>query len=336
MKNPGQNPGMLYRMTQQFKEAQLLFAGIELDIFSHLSAEASAIAVAGQTGYDARNLALFLNSLVAIGLLKKNGECFQNTPVAEVFLNRHSSFYLGEYLVFWNEMTSLHRVAERVRLGPDVGIQQHNQGGRVYNFRELARLSATEIYTGRVQSFLQAIRDIFSPASALRLLDLGGGSGMMAIECAAHFPQASGVIFEHPLVADIPEQFVKERGLASRLAVWHGDFTTDDIGTGYDLIIASGILDFASADLPGMANRIAEALQPQGYLYLVSHQVGEDFLTPKESIVNWLSSHLDGLNLLQSRQSIDAALAAAGLTKMSQQAQAGVISGLVGELYHFA
>ncbi len=336
MKNPGQNPGMLYRMTQQFKEAQLLFAGIELDVFSYLQEEAEAGVVAAQTGYDARNLALFLNSLAAIGLLKKNGEYFQNTPVAEAFLNRNSSFYLGEYLVFWNEMTSLQRVAEQVRMGPDAGTQQHNQGGRVYNFRELARLSATEIYTGRVQSFLQAIRGVFLPDSALQLLDLGGGSGMMAIECAAHFPQASGVIFEHPLVADIPEQFVKERGLADRLAVWRGDFTTDDIGTGYDLIIASGVLDFASADLPGMAARIARALRPHGYLYLVSHQVSADFLTPKESIVNWLSSHLDGLNLLQSRQIIDAALAAAGLTKMSQQAQAGVISGLVGELYHFA
>lgn len=334
MKNSVQAPGLLYRMMQQYKEAQLLFAGIELDVFFYLQEAVTAVAVAGKTGYDARNLALFLNSLAAIGLLEKNGDRFQNTPVAEVFLNRHSELYLGEYLAFRNRMTSLDQVVARVRQGPDVSIRQHNQGSRVYNFRELARLSAVEIYTGRVQDFLQAVQSVFLPDSALHVLDLGGGSGMLAIETLTQFPRASGVIFEHPQVADIPEQFVKERRLMDRLQVWRGDFMTDDIGDGYDLIVASGIFDFASADLPGMAGKIARALRPHGYLYLVSHQVSADFLSPKEVIVGWLPSHLDGLDLLQSRQSIEAALTQAGLTKASRDA-AGAAGGLRGELYHF-
>ncbi|SHI75650.1 methyltransferase family protein [Propionispora hippei] len=71
MKNPVQAPGALYRMMQQYKEAQLLLAGIQLDVFSHLQEAVTAAAVAGETRYDARNLALFLNSLAAIGLLEK-------------------------------------------------------------------------------------------------------------------------------------------------------------------------------------------------------------------------------------------------------------------------
>jgi hypothetical protein len=333
METPSYSPKGFYRMIQQYKEAQLLFAAIKLDIFTYLSDYTTVSLVAAQTGYNERNLAFFLNSLASIQLLEKKNTSFRNTPQTGLYLNRNSPLYLGEYLLFWNQMTGLEQTEELVRTGPNAAVQLHNQGVRVYNFRELARLSATEMRTGRIQSFLQAAVPLFSPTAPLKLLDLGGGSGMMAIEFVSRFSGASGLIFEHPSVADVPEQFVRERQLTGRLSIMRGDFTVDSIGTGYDLIIASGILDFANANLAALMEKLARALAPSGYLYLVTHEVSDDYLSPKESIIGWLSSHLAGLDILLTKREINLALANARFKKIELQPIGGVIQNLHGEFY---
>lgn len=336
MEYPTHSPRKFLGMLQQYRETQLLFAGIHLKVFDHLKHYTSAERIASETGYDERNLTLFLNSLAAIGLLEKNKQEFQNTPETELFLNQSSSYYLGEYLTFWNKMTGLDQVEELVRLGPDPAIQTQNQGKELFDFRKLARLTAVEVRTGRVQSFLCAAAQLVSPAAPLRILDLGGGSGMMAIEFVRQFPLASGVIFEQPGVADVPEEFVAKEHLEQRLSIMRGDFMVDSIGDNYDLIIASGILDFASANLKEMTGKIAQALTPSGYLYLVSHRVSDDYLSPKESIVGWLSSHLAGLDILQTRSNIELALTSAGFQKTEIKPLDGAIQNLMGEFYTLA
>lgn len=99
MQYPEQSPKILFKMVQQHKEAQLLLAGIQLDVFSYLGKFTSAYDVAAVTGYNGRNLALFLNSLAAIGLLEKQQQEFRNSKLTDLFLSRKSSYYMGEYLV---------------------------------------------------------------------------------------------------------------------------------------------------------------------------------------------------------------------------------------------
>lgn len=333
MEYPAHSPKKFLSMLQQYKETQLLLAGIHLKIFDYLKHDTPVKRIAVDTGYDERNLTLFLNSLAAIGLLEKNKQQFKNTPETDLYLNQNSPYYLGEYLIFWNKMTGLGQVEKLVRLGPDSAIQQQNQGKELFDFRKLARLTAVEIRTGRVQSFLRAASQLTNPAAPLRVLDLGGGSGMMAIELVRQFPLVSGVIFEQPGVADVPEELVAENHLQDRLSIMRGDFMTDPIGENYDLIIASGILDFAGARLKELTGKIAQALTPSGYLYLVSHRVSDDYISPKESIVGWLASHLAGLDILQTRSNIEDALASTGFGKVEIQRLDGAIQNLMGEFY---
>lgn len=335
MQYPEQSPKILFKMVQQYKEAQLLLAGIQLDVFSYLGKFTPACNVALLTGYNGRNLALFLNSLAAIGLLEKQQQEFRNTKLTELFLSRNSAYYMGEYLVFWNKMTNLDTVESAVRYGPERANNTMSPAG-AYDFQKLARLSATEIRTGRVQSFLQGVSQLFQPNEPIRFLDLGAGSGVMSMELANHFPAASGTLFEQPSVADVPEQLISEHQLQHRLVIIRGDFTTDPLGENYDLIIASGILDFARTDLNAMTAKLAAALAPDGYLYLVTHKVSDDYLSPKESIIGWLSSHLAGLDILLTKTGIEAALAAAGFTKMAKSTLDGAMESLTDEFYTVA
>lgn len=327
------SPKNFYRMIQNYKEAQLLFAAIELDIFSYLKDYTEVKSVTLATSYNERNLKLFLNSLVSIGLLEKQNDRYRNTELVDCYLNKKSDTFLGEFILFREEMTRLTNVVERVKHGPIQKVAKNNMGVEVYDFYKLAKVSINEMYTGRVQSLLDALESIFDLDKDLKILDLGGGSGVLAIEIIKKYPNSKGIIFEHPSVSKLPKELVKEKGLEERIKVLSGDFTKDNIGNNYDLIIASGILDFAKDSLPNMVGKLYQSLKNSGYLYLVKHNVSKDYTSPKETIVGWLSSHLDGLDVLIDSESICKAVQKAGFKELKISEVKGIIDNLEGEFY---
>lgn len=333
MNYPTSNPKKFFSLIQNYKETQLLFAAIRLKIFDYLKTPQTATSIAKLSGYNERNLALFLNSLTSIGLINKSQQEFSNTVETELFLTQSSSYYLGEYFLFWEKMTSLENVESLVRSGPIPAIHKQNDGKSLFDFAQLARLSAIEIKTGRLQSFLAITSKLIPEHTAAKILDLGGGSGMLAIEFIKKYPSASGYVFEQPNVALVAEEFIHNANLQKHLGVMRGDFMQDAIGENYSIIIASGILDFASNNLQELTNKLAKALAPKGYLYLVSHQVNDDCTAPKESIVGWLASHLAGLNILQSKSAIEKSLANSGFKKVELTKLDTSIKNLIGEVY---
>jgi hypothetical protein len=99
------------------------------------------------------------------------------------------------------------------------------------------------------------------------------------------------------------------------------------------LVIASGVLDFAKDHLDSVMNKLYNALTSNGYLYVVTHNVSEDYQNPPESILGWLSSHLDGLDVLLTKKDIEHALTRHGFQQMHSNAADGIFEGLQGEFY---
>jgi hypothetical protein len=330
---PQTSPKPYFQLLHQKRATELFLSAVRLDLFSHLENWATAAEVAAHTGCNARNLSFVLNALACLGLLEKRATLYSNTAQSNEFLNKNSPVYLGECILFRERMLSLQNLDERIRQGPEETVVCHNQGVAVYDFYESARVGTAEMYAGRVQSLLAAARQLFTERAPRKILDLGGGSGILGLELVLAYPGSQGVIFEHPSVARLPRVISAERGLTERIAVLEGDFNHDAIGNGYDLIIASGILDFAKDHLDALMAKIYHALTAAGYLYLVTHKVSEDYQAPPESILGWLSSHLDGLDILLSKQVIDQALAKHGFRKIQTKAIDGAFHNLQGEFY---
>ncbi len=333
MYQPKGNPKMYYKMLHQKRETELLLLALQLEMFSHLENWETPESVAVKSGLNERSLSFVLNALASIGLLEKNNEEYRNTQQSNEFLNPGSTVYLGECILFREKMMSLQSMEERLRNGPDQMIFRKNQGVEVYDFYEAARVGIPEMYTGRVQSLVKAVSSLYSDTAPAKVLDLGGGSGILAIEIVLAFPNCIGVVFEHPGVACLPRKLVSERKLSERISVIEGDFNTDDIGEGYDLVIASGILDFAKDHLDSMMDKLYKALKSNGYLYVVTHNVSEDYQYPPESILGWLSSHLDGLDLLMTKRGIEDALKSHGFRSIHSDEVGGAFEGLQGAFY---
>jgi len=324
---------LYYKMLHQKRETELLLSALRVKLFSYLESWETPNAVAAKSGLNERNLSFVLNALASIGLLEKRNETYRNTQQSNNFLNPDSSVYLGESILFREKMMSLQNIEERLTNGPDKNVLHNNKGIEVYDFYEAARVSIPEMYTGRVQSLIQAVTSLYGNKTPKKILDLGGGSGILAIELAITFPNCKSVVFEHPNVARLPRELVSERNLSEHVSVIEGDFNADDIGKGYDLIIASGVLDFAKDHLDSVMNKLYDALTSNGYLYVVTHNVSEDYQNPPESILGWLSSHLDGLDVLLTKKDIENALTMHGFQHIHSDVDGGVFEGLQGEFY---
>lgn len=147
----------------------------------------------------------------------------------------------------------------------------------------------------------------------LHILDLGGGTGILAIEFTKCFPNSRAAIFEAPDVAEVAKDIVRRRHAEERVAVISGDFNKDPLGGPYDVVIASGILNFVKGDLSEFIGKLSASLKDEGYLLIVG-QYAEHGQNAPPNMLSWLSGLLDGVPLPPSSQEITKAVENAGLT----------------------
>lgn len=306
------NPKEYYQILAQYQAAQLFFEAIQLNIFSYLDIPTTAKEIAFQTGYDVNNLDLFLLALASCGYIKQDKSTYQNTQKGASFLSRASSRYLGDTILFREEMSALGGIRNKVM------CKSKNPTGLFYDFPKLAKVVVPEMYaTGRVMTFLEEMKNIFPDTSAeLQILDLGGGSGILAIEFIKVYLKSKAIVFEYPNVAKVAIRTIEEYGATESVSVLSGDFNTDDIGNSYDLIIASGVLDFVTEDLNTFISKISNALSQKGYFLLIG-RFPETEGYPQDNILNWLWGYMNGISPPPTRKHIEVATDTAHLKLIS-------------------
>lgn len=144
--------------------------------------------------------------------------------------------------------------------------------------------------------------------AAWRLLDLGGGPGLVAVGLAKAFPHMRGVVFELPEAADVAAQHIAEAGLASRLEARGGDLARDGIGTGYDLIWCSSVLHFVP-ELSACLAKLHAALKPGGELICVHAEIPEEPEAARRMLSYYLPLLWQGRRVTQAGELRQALLA---------------------------
>lgn len=304
--------------TYDLIEAQLMHTSIELDIYKHLETPIKLENLVKETGYHNRNLELMLNALTAMGFLKKEGNKYSSTPETNYYLNSQSQMYLGEHLLYWRDMTKLGDVTKLVKDGPSEKTFDDKNGSDYFDFRSMGQGTRNAMYLGRVQNFISLLQMFFEKDACIKSFDMGAGSGVMSIEIVRNFPKASAVVFDQPKVTELTSEIIKEYGVENRIEVQSGNFVTDDFHDKYDLIIAAGVLDFVG-ELDVMLSKLKSVLTDEGYIYVGTHGINDDFTEPKPFVLGWLSSHLNGLDVLKSDPYIRRSIEKAGFDIVYEQ-----------------
>lgn len=154
--------------------------------------------------------------------------------------------------------------------------QPHHLRGTPQAWAAAARVQiAQEQRAVTVPAALAVLRRLPRIERCRRLLDLGGGPGLVAVALALRLPGLHGVVFDWPEAVAVARENIGTAGLTQRLSVRGGDLASDDIGSGYDLVWCSSVLHFVADPLTAL-RKIYDALDPGGLLVCAHAEIGHD------------------------------------------------------------
>jgi len=305
----------LYQMLLAPIRSKLLLTGIELNVFNVLSEPTSAEAVAKTLGTHPRNTRVFLDSLAAIDLLHKQKGRYRNSSIAEAFLVETSPTFLGRIFTFMKpDDQVLQNLPQLVKEGPPPPPETSPSSEEA-----LARgvvLMADIERAGYAQEAVDILLDLPEFPSFRKMLDLGGGPGLIGMAIVDAHPTMTGVIFDLPPVIEETKKFLHEYEMEERMDVLGGDFNQDSIGGGYDLVLASGVLQFAT-DIDAVVKKVYDALNPRGVfvsLYPFGHT--HERTKPESIVLSLLSMALMGQEVGVNQGDIATSMLRVGFTSV--------------------
>jgi precorrin-6B methylase 2 len=238
-------PDRLLQLGLGFWGAKALLSAVELGLFTELARGGRTTAQLRESlGLHPRSAHDFLDALVALGALKREGEVYANTPEADFFLDRAKPSYVGGLLEMAN--ARLYRSWGGLTTALRTGEPQSESGDSADMFAELysdpQRLRQfLSAMTGVSMGVARALADAFPWTRYKSFVDVGAAQGCVPVQLALAHPHLAGGNFDLPAVGPIFEEYVSSFGLQDRLRFLPGNFFADPLPQ-VDVIIMGHIL----------------------------------------------------------------------------------------------
>ena len=278
--------------------ADALRVALEWRLFDRLHEPTGAIELACQLESDAANTGYLLELLWNMHLLERDEAMrYRVTAVAQTYFCTSAARYCGDAWAF--------RLANLRRFGGQLAEQVSSGQPLTEGFAPGGWAGAAKVQIAQEQravtaelavALLQALPEF---AGARRLLDLGGGPGLVAIAAAMAHPALQGEVFDFADTVAIAEQHIRQAGLQRRLSVRAGDLDQDPLGEGFDLIWCSSVLHFVHDPLVSLG-KIRAALRPGGVLVCAQAEVPASVHAAARVLPYYLSMRMLGRHVTQT------------------------------------
>jgi len=244
----------LQRLVHSYRDAAALMAAVELGLFTRVAAGADTeAAVARALDLTPTNAERLVTACVALGLLVREGEAgaarLRNAPDVARFLVEGGPAYAGPWMLFskpdWNEWS---RLSTHLRRRDTVVLGKYARGFTVEQARKYHEATYA-IGMGAARRFVRQV-DL---SGRRQVLDLGGGSGCYCIVAAQQHPGLRAIVLDLPPVVEVAREFIASHGLADRVSAVAGDFTSDALPPGSDVMIMA-------SNLPQYSREIIQAV----------------------------------------------------------------------------
>ncbi|WP_347488747.1 methyltransferase [Desulfoscipio sp. XC116] len=286
----------LYDMLMGRMRSKLLLTAIEWKVFNYLIEAKPAIDVARLIGGEPDNTRFFLDGLAACGLLEKRNGMYKNSYEAEVFLVEGRSTYLGEFFMHNVHLSeAAHELPRLIKEGPP--LQSQDDMGSADRWARAAVYNANYERAGVAQKLAVIISQLPEFENFQRMLDLGGGPGIIGMAIVDKHPGMRGVVFDQPEVVKVSQAFIKEYEMENRMEVMGGNYFTDSIGENYDLILAKATLNFAKDNIDFIMKKIYDALNPGGVCIVVTDGLTHEKTKPEIMVLGWLPAAMTGCDM---------------------------------------
>ncbi len=231
------NPNSIRELASSFQRSRIFLSGFELDIFTSIEeAGTSSSQIAKKLQLDEHACERLMNALVSMDLLAKHDDIFFNTEESFAYLSKKSPDYLGGLMHsnhLWNTWS---RLTEVVRTGVSAHRSEINERGEEWLFPFI-----NAMHDRAKKQAPQQLSNI-DLSGIKTVLDIGGGSGAYSMEFISEKPDIEATVFDLPNVVPITRKFLEKEGFSDRVKTQPGDYTTDELPAGFDLVFLSAII----------------------------------------------------------------------------------------------
>jgi O-methyltransferase domain/Dimerisation domain len=277
---PHPTPERILQLGLAFWGSKTLLSAIELGVFSALAdGPRDAETLRRRLGLHLRGARDFLDALVALGMLEREGDVYRNTPETDLFLDRAKPSYVGGLLEmanarlypFWGSLT------EGLRTG-----QPQNEAKTGGNFFDVLYQDPQAL-----GQFLHAMTSL-STGTALAIarkfpwqkyrafVDVGCAEGCLPVQVALAHPHLSGGGFDLPPVQPHFEVYVAAHGLGERLRFYPGDFFREPLPEADVLVVGRILHDWSLEEKRLLVAKAYAALPPGGALLVYDTVIDDE------------------------------------------------------------
>jgi hypothetical protein len=196
--------------------------------------------------------------LTGSGLIEEREGKFCSSPLARDFFSVQSPYSQIPYLEkqLWHLTDLWENLPSILTQGPRLYDEEE-----FFALRSLPSMAANAL-TGRLQEVTDAVSHLPRFATCRRMIDLGGGHGLYAMALAKRNPDLTAIVYDHPQVTPLARDTISRYGMEKQVTTVGGDFFTDTIGSGYDIVLSSSN---PSGKTRSMIPVIISSLNPGGY-----------------------------------------------------------------------
>ena len=274
-----------------------MFAAVSLGIFDALGDGPKSLAELAQLlDLNPDALERLLDACIGLQLLDRQGDAYQNTPVASSYLCKRSPSRLTGYIGYSNDvMWKLWANLEgAIREGTHRWQQTFGWDGPIFSHFFRTEDALREFLMGMHGYGLISSPQVVSAFDLSRfgrLVDLGGATGHLAIAACQRYPTLHAVVFDLPGAVPLAQEMIRASTVADRIEVAAGDFFVDSLPEA-DLFALGRILhDWSEPKVLDLSKRIFDRLPKGGALLIAEKLLDEDKRGPR-----W--AQMQSLNML--------------------------------------
>jgi SAM-dependent methyltransferase len=278
--NKPPTPDGIMQLGLGFWGSKALLSAVEIGLFTELAkGPLDFETLAERFMLHPRSARDFLDSLVALGMLERDGDRYSNTPETDLFLDQGKPSYIGGLLEmanarlyqFWGSLTEALRTGQpqnEVKRGEDFFTALYADPGRLEGF--------LRAMTGLSMGTAMAIANKFPWERYETFVDVGTAQGGLPVRVALAHAHLSGGGFDLPPVGPIFEEYVDLHGLGDRLRFYPGDFFKDPLPTADVLVIGHVLCDWNLEEKRMLLAKAYEALPEDGVLIVYDAVIDDD------------------------------------------------------------
>lgn len=281
------SPEPLLRSLIGFEISQVLMAAHQLGVFQALIPGPCGVPeLCRKLGLPQASGERLLQTCVALNLLEHREEKLSNSATVQTYLNPAGASYIGGLLDYYRAdvyqacarlpqaiLENRPQVTERLPGASDVfaAIERDESLG--------ARFHQAMHSLGVLEG--QRLAGMYPFEKISRLLDVGGGSGALAISLARRHPLLTVDIFDRPPVCGEARRYVEKAGLSARVRTVPGDFWRDPFPQSADAILLSMVLhDWSREENVRLLKKCSDALESGGIILIYEQLLNEDRCGP--------------------------------------------------------